>query len=138
MYVRCVFTIVWVVAGMVLAGCATHRASLNELPAEEFAGFYVSGPGESWFHACGAAEGESRAWVTFTEGSVAQMEEARATGRLVPGQRHFVRWRAAVATDGRVGPGGPGARSLLVRDILEIAPAGGDPCARDGIGPDGR
>jgi hypothetical protein len=114
---------------VVLAGCATQKASLADLPVQEYAGHFTSGPGESWFRPCSAAPGDRPWWVTFTERSVAQADEARAAGRLAPGTSYYVRWRAAVTTGGEVGPQGPGVPALLVRELLDLRPAGADDCA---------
>ena len=113
---------------LILGGCATHKESFSDLPVRELAGHYTPGSGESWFRVCGAAEGDPPWWVTFTEHSVAQADQARASGHLLPGQSYFVRWRAAVTTKGEVGPQGPGTPALLVREVLELRPAGDDDC----------
>jgi hypothetical protein len=113
----------------VMVGCATQKASLADLPVQEYAGHFTSGPGKSWFRPCGAAPGDRPWWVTFTERSVAQADEARAAGRLAPGNSYYVRWRAALTTGGEVGPQGPGVPALLVRELLDLRPAGADDCA---------
>lgn len=107
------------------AACATGGTDLGSLPVQEFAGHLVYGEEASWFMPCtGAAPGEQW-WVTYTDRSVAQIRTAAAEGNAVPGERVFVRWRAA-RTDGRVvGPGGP---ALLVRDILELRPPAAADC----------
>lgn len=115
-------------AGLILGGCATHKQSFSDLPVRELAGHYVGGPGESWFRVCGAAESDRPWWVTFTERSVAQVDQAREAGQLFPGQSCFVRFRAAVTTAGEVGPQGPGTPALLVREVLELRPAADDDC----------
>lgn len=118
-----------IAVGFILAGCATQKGSLADLPVKEFAGHFTSSPSESWFRPCGAAPGDRSWWVTFTERSVAQADEARAAGRLVGGKSYYVRWRAAVTTGGEVGPQGPGVPALLVRELLELREAGADDCA---------
>lgn len=117
------------VAGLTLGGCATQKNSLSDLPVKELAGHYTSGQGESWFRPCGAAPTDRPWWVTFTEGSVAQADQARTAGQLVAGKSYFVRWRAAVTTGGEVGPQGPGVPALLVRDLLELRAPSDDDCA---------
>ena len=112
-----------------LGGCAVHRAPLSDLPSRELAGHYVSGPGDNWFRPCGAVAADPAWWVTLTGRAVEQAERARTAGQLVPGQRYFVRWSAAVTTGGEVGPRGPGAPAVLVRDVLELRPAAASDCA---------
>ena len=109
-------------------GCATQTKSLSDLPTQEFTGYYTGAPGQSWFHAAEDAHGTAPMWVTFTGHAVTQVEQARAAGQFLPGQRYFVRWRAAVTTSGEVGPRGPGSPALLVRELLEFRPVP----ARDG------
>lgn len=124
-----------VLAGILLAaaitvpGCAMHGSSLSDLPVSEFSGHYVGAQGESWFRPCGTPAADPSWWVTFTDRSVAQADEARSAGRLVPGKSYFVRFRAAVTTGGEIGPQGPGARALLVREILELREGGESDCA---------
>lgn len=115
-------------AAVVAGGCATSGGPADDPPPRELAGRFDSGPGESWFRACGAAPADPAWWVTFTGESVAQVARARAEGRLAPGRSDFVRWRASVVTDGRVGPNGPGVPALLVRELLEARPAAAGDC----------
>lgn len=112
----------------VLAGCAARQVPTNDLPEREVRGHFTAEARGSWFRPCGAAEADPAWWVTFTGSSVEQAERERALGRLVPGTRTLVRFRTAVATDGRVGPHGPGVPALLVREILEAVPASEGDC----------
>lgn len=118
-------------AAALLAGCASG-GSLSDLPVADLRGHAaVREGGRTWFTACGAQVSDST-WVTFTERSVAQREELTRAGRLLPGSRWWVRWRAAEgdATSGeRVGPVG---RFLLVRDILEVRPPDAGDCGPPG------
>jgi len=116
-------------AGLLLAGCALRSASLSDLPEQDLAGHYTSEQGASWFRPCGVADADSRWWVTFTGRSVAQVEQARSTGLLQPGQQYYVRWKAAITTGGEIGPQGPGLPALLVRELLEVRPAADRDCA---------
>jgi hypothetical protein len=113
---------------LVLGGCAAREPSLAELPARELVGHFTTDEGESWFRACGTAPDEPSWWVTFTGSSVDQIDRERASGQIAPGGRYFVRWRAAVTKGGEVGPQGPGVPALLVRDLLELRPAGDGDC----------
>jgi hypothetical protein len=113
---------------LLFAGCAARQVPTNDLPEREVLGHYTADAGGSWFRPCGAAEADPAWWVTFTGVSVEQAERERAAGRFSPGKRTFVRLRTAVATDGRVGPQGPGVPALLVRDILEVAEASAGDC----------
>lgn len=123
-------TIVLRAAGcLAVAGCAANGTSFADLPTQQVAGHFVSGPGESWFTPCSASPGDASWWVTVTGRAAEQVGQARAAGELVAGQRYFVRWDAAVATDGRIGPRGPGAPALLVREVLELRAASADDCA---------
>ena len=116
---------------MLATSCAllacVRQPALNELPVTEFAGHYTKAPSASWFVACGAAAADS-SWVTFTDRAVAQRDSIARTGLLADGQRHFVRWRAAVTERGEVGPRGPGVPALLVREILVARPAAAGDC----------
>jgi len=122
--------VLWAAAGLAVGGCATHRVPLSDLPARELAGHYVSGPGESWFSPCSADPGDASWWVTVTGRAVEQLDKVRSAGQLVPRERYFVRWMAAVTTEGDIGPRGPGAPALLVRDLLELRPAADDDCGQ--------
>ncbi len=113
---------------LVLAGCAARPVPTNDLPEREVRGHFTAEAGGSWFRPCGAAEADPDWWVTFTGASVQQAERERAMGLLLPGTSTLVRFRTAVATDGRVGPQGPGVPALLVREILEAAPASEGDC----------
>ena len=117
-------------AGLAVGGCATHRVPDSELPAQELTGHYVSGPGESWFSPCSAAPGDASWWVTVTGGAVEQFDRARSAGQIASKQRYFVRWRSAVTTAGEIGPRGPGAPALLVRELIELRPAADDDCGQ--------
>ena len=118
-------------ATALIAGCAGNHPDLSSLPARELSGHFTASEGASWFLSCGAAPSDSSWWVTFTGRSVAQMDSIRSAGVLRPGDRSFVRWRAAVTERGEVGPRGPGVPALLVREILELrAAAPGDCSAR--------
>ncbi len=108
-------------------GGAGAGGATNDLPAEEVRGHYAARDGESWFTPCGAPAADAM-WVTFTGESVPQADQARETGTFKPGERAFVRFSAAVVTDGRVGPRGPGKPALLVRRILEARPASDSDC----------
>lgn len=111
--------------------CAAGASSLERLatqPAEEFSGHYTGGAGGSWFRRCGAAPADSAWWVTITGAAVEQVTEARRDGRLLDGRPVFVRWRAVLTLGGEVGPRGPGAPALLVREVLELRAPGGDDC----------
>jgi hypothetical protein len=119
-------TLLAAVAG--LAGCAAHRASLDDLPVQEYAGHFTAAPGASWFQRCGAPAADSAWWVTVTDRAVAQVDSARAASGVAPGQRSFVRWRAARTEGGEVGPRGPGSPALLVRELLELRPAAPGDC----------
>jgi hypothetical protein len=125
---RNLVVVLWAAVGLFLGGCATNKMPLSDLPAQELAGHYVSGTGESWFTPCGAAPADGSWWVTLTGQAVERIEQARAAGQLVPGQRYFVRWRAAVTTDGQIGPRGPGLPALLVREVLELRAASDNDC----------
>jgi hypothetical protein len=114
---------------LVVAGCSAQQPSLPDLPDQVLAGHFTSGGGESWFRPCDAEPGDPSWWVTVTGRAVEQVEAARAEGRLTPGERHFVRWRAAITTGGEVGPQGPGTPALLVREVLELRPASEDDCS---------
>lgn len=107
-------------AAVVLGGCAIQRALQSDLPVRELAGHYISGKGDSWFRPCDAVAGDPSWWVTVTGRAVDQMERARSAGQFVPGERYFVRWRAAVTTEGKIGPQGQGVPALLVRELLEL------------------
>jgi hypothetical protein len=108
--------------------CATGTGSLSDLPVSELRGHAtVRETDRTWFVACGAGAADS-VWVTFTERSVDQREEARLAGLLAPGSRSFVRWRAAEG-DARHGVRvGPGDRYVLVREILEVRPVAPGDC----------
>jgi hypothetical protein len=112
-------------------GCATQDRSLANLPVQEYTGYYTDGENQSWFHASDSVPGAAPMWVTFTGKAVDQVEKARGSGQLLPGQRYFVRWKAAVTTGGEIGPRGQGAPALLVRELLEIRSA----TAADGVKP---
>ena len=107
-------------------GCV-RQPSLNELPVNEFTGHNTPAASASWFVACGAAAADS-SWVTFTDRAVTQRDSIANAGLLRHGQRHFVRWRAAVTVGGEVGPRGPGVPALLVREILVVRPAAVGDC----------
>lgn len=108
---------------MLTAGCG-GRLSPAAAPAREreteYRGHYTRGAAGSWFTPCGAAVGDSAWWVTATGGSGAQLEAAKAAGRLVDGTPSYVHWRAVLTRTGEVGPRGRGAPALLVRDVLEV------------------
>lgn len=106
-----------------------HRTALSDLPAEPMVGHYEGGrPGESWFRPCGAPATDKAWWVTFGGRSVAQVNEKKAAGLMQPGQRYFVRWRAATTTAGEIGPQGPGVPALYVRDLTEVRVASEGDC----------
>lgn len=115
-------------AALAATGCGARRAPLSELPVREFAGHYVGGPGASWFRPCGAPRADRSWWVTLTERAVGQADQARSEGKLLPGKSYFVRWRAALMTDGSTGPQGPGVPALLVRDLIELREAAEHDC----------
>src|SRR5690606_1366427 len=98
------------------AGCATVPDT-SGLPVRAVAGHLDVADGSSWFVPCSPVSGSERLWVTFTEGAVEQVRAARSEGRLLPGERYFVHWRASVTDERHVGPGGP---ALLVRELLEL------------------
>lgn len=107
------------------AGCAARQSGPAELPAEEFAGHVTSTEQGNWFEPCAEIAGSRRLWVTYTDKSVKQIQEARVAGLMVAGERYFVRWSAAVTDERQVGPGGP---ALLVRTIAEVRPAAAADC----------
>lgn len=111
----------------ITAFACVRRPSLDDLPSTEHAGHLTPGPAGSWFVACGAAAADS-AWVTFTDGAVAQRDSLMRTGQLHTGMRHFVRWRAAVTLGGEIGPRGAGFPAYLVREILAVRPAAAGDC----------
>lgn len=115
------------------AGCAAHRggASLDALNARtplDFRGHYEIGAG-SWFRPCGAAAADSAWWVTVTGAAVAQLDSARTAGQLRVGEASYVEWSAVLTRGGEVGPRGPGAPALLVREVRSIRLAGADDCS---------
>lgn len=116
-------------ATLAASACAARRPDLAQLPARELAGHYAGGTAGSWFRRCGAAPADSAWWVTFTERAVAQRDSLQRAGALPPGERRFVRWRAAVTEGGEVGPRGPGVPALLVREILVVRPPAAGDCA---------
>ncbi|HSJ62927.1 MAG TPA: hypothetical protein VK922_03365 [Gemmatimonadaceae bacterium] len=120
-------TIPFAVLASGFIACACVRPSLDELPVNEYAGHYTFGASSSWFWACGAAAADS-SWATFTDRAVAQRDSIQRTGALSTGERHFVRWRAAVTSSGEVGPRGPGVPALLVREILVMRPPAAGDC----------
>jgi hypothetical protein len=106
-----------------LIACASGGGSLDDLPVQEYVGHYRAAAGGSWFTPCGASADAAPMWVTYTEVSVAQCDAFLSAPGTDPGDPVFVLWRAAVTTGGEVGPAGPGAPALLVREILEMRPA---------------
>jgi len=119
-----------IAAGLTTGACATHTASLSDLPSSEFTGHYVSGPGESWFRPCDGSPSDPSWWVTLTGQAIEQVERARGAVQSAQGQPYFVRWRAAVSLDGQTGPRGRGVPALLVRELIELRAAGEDDCSR--------
>jgi hypothetical protein len=113
-----------VLATVLLGACAGRQGDTLSLPVEPFTGHVTVMETGTWFVPCGAVADAPPLWVTWVDGAVRQMEDARKAGLLASNERAFVRWRAS-RTDGRlVGPGGP---ALLVRDIFEIrAPRAND------------
>lgn len=121
-------------AMMALTGCASGRFAADDLPTQEWSGHFVSGPGESWFSPCpasvahGVTADAAPWWVTVTGMAVGQVEQARRAGAFLPGERYFVRWRAAMTRNGEVGPRGPGVPALLVRELVTWQPASSQDC----------
>lgn len=121
------------VAATAMAGaCASAPSSLERLAMqapEEFRGHYTVGPEGSWFRPCGAAAGDSAWWATITGDAVGQVADARRDGHLVEGRPAYAHWRAVLTRGGEVGPRGPGAPALLVREVLAMRAARPDDCA---------
>lgn len=111
-----------------LIGACAYQPSLNELPSSDHAGHLTPSAAGTWFVPCGIAAADS-AWVTFTDGAVAQRDSLTRAGGLVAGTRYFVRLRAAVTEGGEIGPRGVGAPAYLVREILVIRPPSPSDCA---------
>ena len=110
------------------AACSSRRPDLGDLPTREVTGHLTGGRDANWFRPCVLAPADSAWWVTFTDRAVVQRDTLRRSGRLPDGQSRFVRWLAAVTRGGEVGPRGPGAPALLVRDILEVRVPGPGDC----------
>jgi hypothetical protein len=107
------------------AACATRGSQPGDLPAQEYSGHLIRMAEGSWFEPCTGAPAGERWWVVFTERSVPQIQAAALDGRMRPGERTFVHWRAAPTDESVAGPGGP---AVLVREILELRPAADGDC----------
>lgn len=115
---------------LVSACVSGGQASLDDLPAAEYAGHYTNGrPGESWFRPCGQESHAAAWWVTWTGRAVSQADSARRAGLLASSASTFVRLRAASDTSGATGPGGRGSTALLVRELLEARAATPGDCS---------
>jgi hypothetical protein len=110
---------------LLTAACAARGPQPGDLPAQEYSGHLVRTAQGSWFEPCTGAPAGERWWVVFTERSVAQIQTAALDGRMHPGERTFVHWRAAPTDESVAGPGGT---ALLVREILELRPAADGDC----------
>lgn len=108
--------------------CTSRHLDLGQLPTRDVTGHYTGSRGQSWFRPCGLAPSDSAWWVTFTDRAVIQRDSLRRAGALPDGERRFVRWLAAVTESGRVGPRGPGAPALLVREIIDVRPPTAGDC----------
>lgn len=118
-----------------LAGCAQSGGDGSRLPVQEMTGHYRKDASGSWFTPCAGSPGTAPGaapvttldtqpmWVTLTGAAVSQYRPAAE-----PPVTQFVRWRAAITRDGSVGPRGPGAPALLVREVLEQRAAGDADC----------
>ncbi len=111
------------VAGL-LAGCAQSGNDWTHLPVQDMAGHYRKDASGSWFTPCASAPGAAPMWATLTGAAVSQYRPPAADAAA----RQFVRWRASVTTDGAVGPRGPGAPALMVRELIEQRAAGTADC----------
>lgn len=116
----------------IAAACGARQTPLERLhaqPAREYMGRYTIGPGGSWFRPCSAAASDSAWWVTAVGTATEQIGDARRTGRLPEGQPTFVHWRGVITEGGEVGPRGPGAPALLVREVIVVGGAAPPGCA---------
>ena len=106
-----------------LAACASHQPNLGQTPPGELTGHVTTIGQGYWFRPCTAPA--DSLWVTFTGRSVAQWDDARRRGAFGTDERTYVRWIAARAKPGQVGPGGP---ALLVQEISEARTAAAADC----------
>jgi hypothetical protein len=120
-------------APLALGACALNRPSsldiLNAKPSVAYRGHYTIGSTGSWFRPCDAAAVDSAMWVTATGAAVAQLDSAKRAGALPDGESSYVDWRGVITRGGEVGPRGPGAPALLVRDVRVVRKAAAGDCA---------
>jgi hypothetical protein len=109
---------------LLAAGCAGTHQDVDTLPSIELAGTFTQAEGASWLEPCGAPPDDPKVWITFTGGAVEQAERATSDGRLAPNRPVFLRVKGVRSSS--VGPNGNG---FLVREIVELRPAGAQDCA---------
>ena len=122
-------TLMWASAAVLcLTGCQSLNNNPLNLPHQEFVGHYRKSAEGSWFVSCGSESENAPMWVTFIGDGVRQFEHAQSSIQLQQSETYFVRWRAALVTDGHVGPRGEGKPALLVREIVQMQASDGMNC----------